>query len=74
MEHPEPFKVATETLVSLKRGEYFCMLHRRIPYPLFEFCQGLSLQYEVKEGVCSAYEIIIYFEADATALKEEGIL
>lgn len=74
MEHPEPFEIATAILAKLERGEYFRLLHRRIPYPLFDFCKGLSLEYEVKEGVSTAYEIIIYFERDFDTLKEEGVL
>ncbi len=74
MEHPEPFEISTAILVKLERGEYFRLLHRRIPYPLFEFCKGLSLEYEVKEGDSTAYEIIVYFKEDFNVLKEEGVL
>ena len=74
MAPPEPFDKATEILRQLQPGQYLRMLHRRVPYPLFEFCRGLSLAYAVQEEASAACEIIIYFPADECALKEEGVL
>lgn len=74
LEHPEPFELSTAILVKLREGEYYRMLHRKVPYPLFEFCKDLSLSYELREGSSTAYEIIIYFKNDLDALKEEGVL
>ena len=74
MEPPEPFDRATGILRELEPGQYLRMLHRRMPYPLFEFCQAMSLTYTVIEGGVAACEIIIYFPADEQALRREGVL
>ncbi len=74
MEHPEPFEKATAILAQMKQGEYLHMLHRRIPFPLFDFCKALPLEYSLKEGDTTAYEIIIYFKDDFETLQQEGIL
>ena len=74
MAPPEPFDQATAVLRQLQPGQYLRMLHRRVPYPLFEFCRGLSLAYAVQEEAVAACEIIIYFPADECALREEGVL
>jgi hypothetical protein len=74
MEPPEPFDRATEILRQLEPGQYLRMLHRRVPYPLFEFCQALSLTHSVIEGAATPYEIIIYFPADEQALRQEAVL
>ena len=71
---PEPFDKATAILRQLQPGQYLRMLHRRVPYPLFEFCQALSLAYTVTEDAAGACEVIIYFSADEQALRQEGIL
>ena len=74
MEPPEPFDRATEILRKLEPGQYLRMLHRRVPYPLFEFCQALSLNHSVIEKGATAYTIIICFPADEPALRQEGVL
>ena len=74
MAPPEPFDQATAVLRQLQPGQYLRMLHRRVPYPRFEFCRGLSLAYAVQEEAVAACEIIIYFPADECALREEGVL
>ena len=74
MAPPEPFDQATAILRQLQPGQYLRMLHRRIPYPLFEFCQALSLAYSVNENDATACEVIIYFPADEQALRQEAVL
>jgi hypothetical protein len=74
MEPPEPFDRATEILRQLESGQYLRMLHRRVPYPLFEFCQAMSLAHAVIEGSGTAYEIIIFHPLDEPALRQGGIL
>jgi len=74
MEPPEPFDKALEILQKLQPGEYLCMLHRRIPYPLFEFCNALSLEHSVKEMPAGDFEILIYQGCDRETLYAEGIL
>ena len=73
MAPPEPFDKATAILRQLQPGQYLRMLHRRVPYPLFEFCQALSLAYSVNQdaAVC---EVIIYYPADEQALRQGGVL
>ena len=74
MAPPEPFDKATAILRQLQPGQYLRMLHRRVPYPLFEFCRAMSLAYTVNEDADAACEIIIYFTADEQALRQGGIL
>lgn len=73
-EPPRPFEEACEILQKLRPGEYLRMLHRRIPYPLFDFCRALSLQHQVIEGGSPAYQIIIYFPVDEPDLRRAGLL
>jgi hypothetical protein len=74
MAPPEPFDKATAILRQLQQGQYLRMLHRRVPYPLFEFCRAMSLDYSVNEDATVACEVIIYFPADKQALLQEGVL
>ena len=74
MAPPEPFDRATAILRQLQPGQYLRMLHRRVPYPLFEFCRAMSLDYSVNEDDTVACEVIIYFPADEQALLQEGVL
>ena len=74
MAPPEPFDKATAVLRQMQPGHYLRMLHRRVPYPLFEFCRALSLTYSVNEDDATAYEVIIYFPADEQALRQGGVL
>ncbi len=74
MEPPEPFDTATEILTKILPGEYLEMLHRRVPYPLFDICTKLSLNHAVEEKGSTNYRIIIYFDDDVMTLKAEGVL
>jgi len=74
MAPPEPFDRATAILRQLQPGQYLRMLHRRVPYPLFEFCRTMSMAYSVNEDAASACEIIIYFSTDEQALQQGGII
>lgn len=74
MEPPLPFEKATDMAANLRRGEYLRMLHRRIPYPLFDFVNGISLGYSLKNGKDSPYEIIVFFPDDMDQLVKEGIV
>ena len=74
MAPPEPFDRATAILRGLEQGQYLRMLHRRVPYPLFDFCSALCLDYSVKEISAEDFEIIVYHGDDATQLQGKGIL
>ena len=74
LEPPQPFDQARDILRHMESGQYLRMLHRRIPYPLFEYCQAMSLHYSVIEGSDPAYQVIIYFPRDEQALRQEGVL
>jgi len=74
MAPPEPFNQATAILRQLQPGQYLRMLNRRVPYPLFEFCQAMSLAYAVNENAAASYEIIIYFSVDEQALRQGGVI
>lgn len=45
MEPPEPLQKATLILQQLQPGQYLRMLHRQLPYPLFETCRQLDISY-----------------------------
>ena len=74
MTPPQPFDEATAILRGLERGQYLRMLHRRVPYPLFDFCRALSFDYRVRESAAGDFEIFVYHTDDATGLREAGIL
>lgn len=74
MEPPEPFEKACDILAQLNPGEYLKMIHRRVPYPLFDTCNQLSLQHAVKEIAAQQYQVIIFFECDRIALQQEQLL
>ena len=74
MAPPEPFDRATAILRQLQPEQYLRMLHRRVPYPLFEFCRAMSLDYSVNKDDSAGCEVIIYFPADEQALRQGGIL
>ncbi|RLQ21057.1 DUF2249 domain-containing protein [Seongchinamella sediminis] len=74
MAPPEPLQRATEILHQLAPGTYLHMLHRRIPYPLLDTAQGLSLKSQVIESGEADYTIIIFDPADRLALQAAGVL
>ena len=74
MAPPEPFDKATALLRGLQQGQYLRMLHRRVPYPLFDFCRALSLDYSVMESAAGDFVIIVYHNDDAGELREAGII
>jgi len=74
MAPPQPFDEAIAILEGLERGQYLRMLHRRTPYPLFDFCRALSLDYSVKETTAGDFVIIVYHTDDAIELREAGVL
>ncbi|MCB1677632.1 MAG: DUF2249 domain-containing protein [Halioglobus sp.] len=74
MAPPEPFERASALLRELRPGQYLRMLHHRVPYPLFDFCRRLSLICQVIESGSAPCELIVYFAADETALREAAVL
>jgi len=74
MSPPEPFENATSILRELQPGQYLHMRHRRIPWPLFDFCRELSLQYSYEEREPSVFHVFVYFTEDENTLIEEGVL
>ena len=74
MAPPQPFDEATAILRGLERGQYLRMLHRRAPYPLFDFCRALLLDYSVKETSAGEFVIIVYHAGDEISLREAGVL
>ncbi len=56
---PEPFEIIIKTLKDLDKGDSVKVIHRRIPYPLFEVIekQGFLFEYsEISDGI---FHIII---------------
>jgi len=74
LEPPEPFVRACAILQGMKSGEYLRMRHRRVPYPLFDFCRDLGLCYTIINQDDIGCELVIYFESDSEPLKSQGVL
>ena len=64
LEPPEPFEQALALLAELQPGEYLRMAHRRVPYPLFEYCNQRGLEYRVQPGQTARYDILIWYRQD----------
>lgn len=74
LEPPEPFVQATAILASMQPGAYLRMHHRKVPYPLFDYCKDLHLAYEIISQGSQACDIIIFHPSDRAQLISEGIL
>ena len=74
MQPPQPFEQATDILRQLQPGQFMRMLHRRAPYPLFEFCLAMGLTYQILESSAVPCEIVFYFPTDEQTLQQEGVL
>lgn len=74
LEPPEPFVKACAILQEMKQGEFLHMFHRRMPYPLFDYCKTHQLSYQIVRDDDSGCELIVYFESDADSLMSEGML
>ena len=69
MEPPEPLQQAISILQQLKPGQYLRMLHRHLPYPLFESCQQLRISYRhftSQQNEC----VILFWRNDDPATAE----
>ena len=73
MPPPEPFEQASGILREMVPGQYLRMHHRRVPYPLFELCQAMSLNYRLIEKGRDSYIILVYFPADEPRLPQERL-
>ena len=69
MEPPEPLQKATLILQQLKPGQYLRMLHRRLPYPLFETCPQLAISYRHIAGQ-NSQQIILFWRSDDLATAD----
>jgi hypothetical protein len=47
-------------------GQYLRMLHRRLPYPLFDICRQLGIEYRHFSGEQSSW-IILFWRSDDPA-------
>ena len=63
LEPPEPFQQALSILQGLKHGHYLRMLHRRLPYPLFDTCDQLGIGHRYIAGPHETW-IILFWRAD----------
>ena len=77
MEPPEPLQRATSILQQLERGQYLRMLHRRLPYPLFESCEQLEISYRHFAGQARDQKnthankcVILFWRSDDAAMQE----
>jgi uncharacterized protein (DUF2249 family) len=70
MEPPEPLQQAVSILQKLEAGQYMRMLHRHLPYPLFESCQQLKVSYRHFTGQQSGQQnecVILFWRNDDPA-------
>lgn len=72
LEPPEPFVLACAILQEMKQGECLRMRHRRIPYPLFDFCDNHHLCYRIIHQDDNECELLIYFDVDTDVLNADG--
>jgi hypothetical protein len=69
MEPPAPFEQALALLTGLQPGEYLRMVHRMIPYPLFDYCHEHKLEYRVQHGKTASYDILIWHRQDTELIS-----
>ena len=69
MEPPEPLQQATRILQELQPGQYLRMLHRHLPYPLFESCQQLAIGYRHFTDPAGQW-VILFWRSDDPATAE----
>ncbi|MCP4002343.1 MAG: DUF2249 domain-containing protein [Gammaproteobacteria bacterium] len=69
MQPPEPLQQAISILQQLRFGQYLRMLHRHLPYPLFESCQQLEISYRHFTGQQSEYIILFWRSDDPSTAK-----
>lgn len=73
MEPPEPMQRAILILQQLKHGQHLRMLHRRLPYPLFENCEQLAIGYRhfaSQAGSKRKQWVILFWRNDDPATAE----
>jgi hypothetical protein len=77
MEPPEPLQKATLILQQLQPAQYLRMLHRQLPYPLFEACPQLNISYRHFAGRPTAQQtaqqiewIILFWRNDDPATEK----
>ena len=66
LEPPEPLQRTTVILQQMTSGQYLRMLHRRLPYPLFDICRQLDIEYRHFSGEQSSW-IILFWRSDDPA-------
>ena len=69
LEPPEPLRRATEILQQLSRGQYLRMVHRRLPYPLFDICSQLGIDYRHFSGEQDSW-VMLFWRRDDPATAE----
>jgi hypothetical protein len=67
--HPEPLQQALQILQELTPGQYLRMLHRRLPYPLFDACQQLGIVHRHFTGTQTAWIILFWRDDDPVAAE-----
>ena len=69
MEPPEPLQRASLILQNLNAGQYLRMLHRRLPYPLFDTCNALAIEHRHFPGRHSDWVILFWRRDDSPTAK-----
>ncbi len=69
MEPPEPLQRATVILQQLEPGQYLRMLHRRLPYPLFDACKSLAIDHRHFPGRHSHWVILFWRHEDSATAQ-----
>lgn len=69
LEPPVPLQRATAILQQLVSGQYLRMVHRRLPYPLFDICSQLGIDY--RHFSCDKDSwVILFWRSDDTATAQ----
>ena len=72
LEPCEPMERTLEAIKNLNAGDYLKVLHRREPHLLYPLLEKSGFCWRCREGVVSAFEILIWRQNDRKA--EHGVL
>ena len=63
-EQPKPFEKVIQLLLTIKKGQYICMHHRKEPLPLLQFLQEHGFAFLSSEQQSHQWEVIIWNKKD----------
>lgn len=72
LEHPIPFEMATEALKNLKSGEQIHMIHRREPFPLYDYARQRGFMVHTHQREEALFDIWIWRQEGEQSPGIEG--